>query len=95
MFEYFIQELLKGKDSRHFRGRMLLLLKKTDKLASLSNLRPITISSVFTKILETIILMKCKDRMIESINRNQIGFIPNLGCEIHLQNIMAQLLKRR
>ena len=33
--------------------------------------------------------------MIESINRNQIGFIPNLGCEIHLQNIMAQLLGRR
>ena len=64
-------------------------------LASISNLRPITISSNLTKAFEIMIFRECKGKIINSIHKDQIGFIPKLGCTIHLQKILFNLNERR
>ena len=39
LFDYFKKQILKGKDSVHFTGRLIFLIKNEDKPASKSNLR--------------------------------------------------------
>jgi len=46
------EELVKGVESRHFIGRLLLLIKDGSKPPSIGNLRPITVSSNIIKIFE-------------------------------------------
>lgn len=51
LFRYFKEQILKGKDSVDFTGRLMLLIKNEDKPASNNN-RPIAISSNIVKIFE-------------------------------------------
>ena len=37
-----------------------------------------------TKVLESIMLNKAKQVMLESYSKYQLGFVPELGCEVHL-----------
>ena len=52
MFAYFKRQIALGRKSRHFIGRLMLLIKDESKPASNSNLRPIAISSNIIKIYE-------------------------------------------
>ena len=74
-----------GHKSIHFIGRMILFIKDIKKKPSVENLRPITVSSVLVKVLENIVLKRCKNRLLQSLNRNQIGFTPGYSSDIHLQ----------
>ena len=56
MKAYIVKEIIKGSQSDHFIGRLLLFIKDAEKIPSASNLRPINISSVIIKGLEQFIL---------------------------------------
>ena len=64
---YMKRELVKGINSGHFVGRLMLLIKNPDKPPSIGNLRPITISSNIVKIYEKIIENRCKEAMVQNI----------------------------
>ena len=46
------------------------------------------------KILENILLDGVKDVFLHSYSKYQLGFVPELGCEVHLLR-MISLLKTR
>jgi len=65
--EYMKTELTKGVRSRHFIGRLLLLIKDGTKPPSIGNLRPITVSSNIVKIFEKVIENRCKEALEKNI----------------------------
>ena len=84
LFDYFKKQILKGKDSVHFTGRLMLLIKNEDKPASNSNLRPIAISSNIVKIFEQILKNRTETILENAMDHNQIGFVRQMGCEVHI-----------
>jgi len=68
LFKYFKTELGKGRESLHFIGRMILILKDKTELPSLNNIRGITISSNIIKTLELIILNRIKHKLLDKIH---------------------------
>lgn len=59
-----------GAKSRHFVGRLMLLIKDGSKPASNSNLRPIAISSNVIKIYEQILKNRIDDVLESSMDKN-------------------------
>ena len=48
-----------------------------------------------TKVLESIMLNTVKQVILKSYSKYQLGFIPELGCEVHLQRLVSHLQFRK
>ena len=53
------------------------------------------VTSNVIKTLEKIIENRIGDHLVNGINKNQIGFIKNMGCEVHLLKIIHTLKARK
>lgn len=84
MFRYFKKEIAKGWNSTHFEGRLMLLIKDSERTPSNANLRPISISSTVIKTFEQILKNRLEDILEASMAKQQIGFVRLMGCEVHL-----------
>ncbi len=67
---YLKRLILEGVSSSHCLGRMILIHKNRTKLPSIKNLRPITIQSVFIKLIEAIVLKTTKKIFLSSFHVN-------------------------
>ena len=54
----------------------MLIPKKPLEIPNVNNLRPIVVGSIMIKILESIMLNNCKETMLNSYSKFQIGFVP-------------------
>ena len=78
-------------------GRLLLLqcprkIKKYGgKYPQFKTTRPISVTGVYQKILEHILLNRIKQSVIHITSNDNAGFKPKMSCQMQLQRIMMQL----
>ena len=70
IFDYFKEQIALGKESIHFRGRLLLFIKNIKSNPSTNNLRPIVVTSILIKTLEKIIVNRVDDLLVKNIDPN-------------------------
>jgi len=72
-------------------SRLHLLNKLKDgSVPGINDLRPIMISSPIIKVIESVALADLKDTLEKKISRAQVGFLPELGTQIHILRLIGR-----
>lgn len=73
-------------------SRLHLLNKLKTGLPILDDLRPIMISSPTIKLVEGIALMELKLKLEPKIAEPQVGFLPELGTQVHILRLIGKII---
>ena len=69
LLKYFKRFIKNGNLGPHTIGRLILIKKKPKEIPNNNNLRPIVISSIIMKLLETILLNNAKQILLNSYSK--------------------------
>lgn len=89
----FINQLMKSDESipeEILSARLMCLNKCPGQNGNLDNIRPISITGMFVKIIERVLLTRIEVISITddiSINKSQVGFVKGLGCDVNIMRL--------
>ena len=73
----------------------MMLNKKPNEIPKPNNVRFIAIASILMKTIESVVLMRIKEKITKNLSKSQLGFVEEGECGIHTVQLYNQLRKLR